>query len=348
MEPFVFLFVYLLCVWLISAHITDENKRIRHQCVLSFLGLLFYLGFHSPTLGIDIENAYVPAFEMSSTDFIHPESIFAFEKGFVVYMSLVKCVTSSPQVYLFISAFIILLPIFYLIYEKSKIKMLSIIIYASWQLYVFSFSGLRQAIAVSIVCLGYKFIYEKKLIYFLGLVVLATFIHTSALLSVVAYPLFWSNINKKLLLISGTIFIIALVSSHQILELAANIVFRGEAYSSKLSNVEYGGIGLAFVYVAWVVFDLIVDKSVTNRYLPFFILLTAIQFTGMYSNNISRIGYYFIPFMIIGIPNAIHTQNNIINRRFMIFGVVSVVIFFFFYSIRGGIYGIIPFSFFWQ
>lgn len=168
MTAFIILYCYLFLAWCFSRNIKDNNKRKEIQCIFSACGLIFLLGLHSPTLGCDVAGAYVPAFERVGTKPIisTDDSIFGFELGYMNYMVLIRQITDDPQWFLFVSSLIIVIPIVFLFYKYSENVMFSIIIYTSWYLYYFAFSGLRQSIAISICALATIFIFKRKLLFF--------------------------------------------------------------------------------------------------------------------------------------------------------------------------------------
>ena len=352
MTAFVSLYCYLFIIWMISQNIKDIKERRTFQSVASALGLLFLLGFHSPALGCDVAGSYIPAFERMGTQFVTSidDSIYGFELGYMNYMALIHHFTDDAQVFLFITALIILIPIIVLIYKYSKNVMLSILIYTSWYLYYFSFSGLRQAMAIGICAIATNFLFKRKLLPFVAIVYLASLFHTSALLFLLVYPMYVYRykISNKKLFILGILAICILVFFQGSMRFVAMILFGSESrYVESLENSEFGGVTIALIYLAFALFQMFVDKKNSNPYLPILFFLAAIQMTGMYSQTIPRLTYYFIPIFSLSFPQALNAINK--NMRFMYQSALLILFVSFFIMQASSHYlDVTPFKFFWE
>ena len=349
MAAFVFLYIYLFFIWLASNNIVDKLNKRRFQCVASGFGLIFLLGLHSPTLGCDIVGSYAPAFERTGQDFIasEEESIFGFELGFMNYMALVHHITDDVQMFLFISSIIIVVPVIYVIYMKSRNVMMSVMIYVSWYLYYFSFSGLRQSIAISVCAIATIFIFKKKILPFVLIVIGASFIHTSALLFILAYALYNYKISNKKILLAGTLLIAVLLVFKGSMSVVAEIIFGADSrYGSQLENSEFGGFTIAIVYFIFTIFQMYISKN-DNKYITILMFLTIIQTTGIYSQTIPRLAYYFVPLFALSFPEAIKEEANQ-KRKIMQASLLFVFMSFFFMQANSHYLAVTPFKFFWE
>lgn len=347
MEPFILLYTYFFCVWFLTLKISNEKAKKKAQVLYSFIGLLFLLGFKDPFLGSDMAS-YIPAFDNREASFsLEPDYVYGFEIGFLNYMSLVKMISSDNQVFILISALVILIPIAILIYKYSKNPMISIFIYTSWYLYYFSFSGLRQAIAVSICVIATLFMLRKRLIPFILTTVLASTIHTSALVFLFAYPLYWLKISTKVKLFAFFGMLLVLLMFKDIISLVADIVFRDNHYSGHINTATTGGVTIAIVYMFFALFQIFYNKNGTNPYISILLLISTIQFTGGYSQTIPRIAYYFLPLFALSFPEALSAIND---KTRSIYTAVLIVLFisFFFLQASSHYLEVVPFRFFWE
>lgn len=94
---------------------------------------------------------------------------------------------TSYQVIFALMNFIIDFFIFKYIKVQSKNLPLSLLIFMFGGFFAFSLSGMRQSIGVSIALYSIKYIYQKKPIRFVILILLASLFHTSALIFVLFY-----------------------------------------------------------------------------------------------------------------------------------------------------------------
>lgn len=350
MTAFIILYIYLFFIWCATNKIKERKLKRRVQCVASACGLIFLLGFHSPTLGCDVAGAYVPAFERVGTKFITStdDSIFGFELGYMNYMVLIHRITDDPQWFLFISSLLIVIPIIYLLYKYSENVMFSIIIYTSWYLYYFAFSGIRQSIAISICAIATVFIFQKKLLPFLAFVYIASKFHTSALFFVLTYPLYNYKISNKKILIIGIFLLIVLIAAQNVMSIVADLIFGVDSrYSTQLDNSTFAGFTMALVYFIFTIFQMYVTPIKQNNFIPILMLLTIIQSTGIYSQTIPRLAYYFVPMFSMSFPIALKTLKKPLQLNMQVLFIVLFISFFMMQA-NGHYLDVTPFKFFWE
>lgn len=347
---FILLFIYLFIIWGFTCKSNTPKTRFR-QCILAGLGLLLLLGLHSPELGVDIRESYSKAFDFVDISFIfNNDTIYGFERGFIIYMAILKYITNDFQLFLFISAIIVLVPILILIYKHSENVMFSIIMYSSWIIYYFSFSGIRQSIAISITVIASIFLLNKKIVTFILFVLLASYIHTSALFFLLVYPLYWLKPSDKKVIIIGSVGIFFMLVSKQIIIFIANLIFGADnRYASQIENSSFGGVTFAIIYLLFVLLLAFLNKNKknNNHFTPIVMLLCIVQFTGLYSSVMSRIGYYLIPIFILAITNALSLTKRP-EKNILKIGVLSLSLLLFFIQAKEGLYEIVPFKFFWE
>lgn len=90
------------------------------------------------------------------------------------------------------------------VYKYSENRFESLIIYLAL-FYFPSLSTIRQAAAVVIILLGYKYIREKKLLMYIFTVVIAMGFHVYAFVGVLLYPLYYMSI--PMLIVLGSVFV---------------------------------------------------------------------------------------------------------------------------------------------
>ena len=186
MDIFVLMYVLLFLIWGISANMKESTGR-KFSSSGSFLVLWLIQSLRSTSTGTDLK-AYIPFFDSSGS--MQIGEIYRatnMEFGYQIYNELIShFISTNPNVFLAITAFIAIAPIAYIIYKYSRTPSLSFIIFASLIVYLFDFSGLRQAIAIGITALSFSFVVKKKIIPFALLVFLASTIHTSSILFLIA------------------------------------------------------------------------------------------------------------------------------------------------------------------
>lgn len=346
MTPFILLFIYLFVVWYFSANIQNNKTRRVRQCVLSCVGLIIVLGLHSPKQGIDVENAYIPLFHYVDGNFSF-EQYLGYEPMFYNYVSLIKRFTNQEQMFLFVTATLTVIPILYFFKKESKNPIFSIIFYVSWVLFHFSFSGIRQAMAVSIVSIAYIYMFQRRYIVFIIIVIGAALIHTSALLAILALPLFCIKLkDNKWFTIFIAFAFISLILPNVLVSIIAFIFSDTGRYQNDIEGLRGGGFTLALVYLFFsFVVSFLKRKDNERSYVQFILLLFVVQLLGMRSDVATRIGYYFLPLLYVIYPNAIEQ-----SKHPKTYALLSCLLFisFFFYAYSGGYLNVLPLKMCWE
>lgn len=346
MTPFVLLFIYLFSIWYFSMNIRKIEARRVCQCVYSCIGLILILGLHSPKQGIDVEGAYIPLFHYVDGSFSF-EQYCGFEPMFYNYVSLIKRFTNQEQVFLFITATITVVPILYFFKKESKNPIFSIIFYASWVLFHFSFSGIRQAMAVSIVSIAYIFLVQRRYIVFIAIVIGTALIHTSALLAIIALPLYCIKLNDAKWYVIFILFAVVTLAIPSVLVTIIDFIFSDSGrYQNDLENLRGDGFTLSLVYLFMALMVSFFNRNSKNEsYVQFVLLLFVIQLLGMRSDVATRIGYYFLPILYVIYPNATEQSKNP-----KMYALLSCFLFisFFFYAYSGGYLNVLPLKMCWE
>ena len=274
------------------------------------------------------------------------------------YMMSFRSITDNTQLFLAFSAGITLIPLFYLIYKKSSYALLSLFVYfilPNDQGYIFTMTGMRQALAATIVMFEFYAYEKKKWIVVPLLAVTAFFVHNSSIIAALGLLIMsFVKINKKigviLLLISvflmlvsvSTADIFSLISKSQLI----NIEFI-EDYSSYSTYLE-GEYNITFVQTLFLVIPIIMmiilllqnPKVLETIYARLYIfggvLLCAMSQVPM----ISRYYMYFILTEVFLIPEIYRSRENINNKQLCVTLIVmqAVILFWYLYvNYRNGL-----------
>lgn len=355
MWVFIFMYIIFAIIGFISKSDYFNRKQI---CFLCFLLLWIIQALRSTTVGHDSFNTYLPAFSMLNidrfSDIFSQTVLYNWEKGYVLYESFINYFTKNENLFLAITSAVVLMPISNMIKRYSETPWLSFVIFASLIIYHFSFSGLRQAIAIAITCYSVRYIEEGKIVPFLFFVFLATQFHTSAIVFVIAYPL--SRIDFTYIRGVLVVLMIALlfITIEPLLDFIRPILFGDSKYSS-YNEAGGGAIGLTLFYIVLTFFSLIklYSKDVNHKMISLFawmtILVLAFQPLALISDVADRVGYYFLPFYSIAIPNALSRFNcDIEIKKILTIGLFVLMVATFFYCNAGGYLEVIPYRFFWE
>src|SRR5699024_11372248 len=105
----------------------------------------------------------------------------------------------------------------FFIYKYSVNVVLFLFLFISLYLYLFSFNEIRQAIAMSILVMGFHLILERKFLRYFIVVLVATLFHETAILMLLLYFIYYFKFDIKNVLAILFIFILSFISVESII-----------------------------------------------------------------------------------------------------------------------------------
>ncbi len=121
-----------------------------------------------------------------------------------------------------------------LILRYSVNPAMSLIVFLTLGLYAFSFSGLRQTLALAVIMCTYPYLKEKKLLRFILCVVVAALFHRTALIFLVAYPIYRLQAKIRNLIFIVLAGAVVLVNANAITRLYLSVAGAEDDYSRYL------------------------------------------------------------------------------------------------------------------
>ena len=203
MEPYIVLIGFIFLFWFFSGIYPNPKHNNIFLC-LTFIYLYLFCSVRSFEVGRDVPG-YIQMYEKTATVPWSDWDYVYFESGYIALMKICNIAGLSAREFFFVIYSVILFPIYLFVKKRSPLPLLSVIIYISFQFFVFDLTGLRQAIGMSICMLAYIVASEKKsmrnLSGFILLVCLAATFHTSALIFLFAYPVMKMPMNRRMIII---------------------------------------------------------------------------------------------------------------------------------------------------
>lgn len=171
----------------------------------SMLPFFFVAAFRAPSVGIDTWKNYIPTFNfiVEYKRYVHvmPILMQKYSIGFAYIFNLLAQMTSHSQVIFILGSFVIVFFTFAAIYQQSKNKYISIILFLITGAFLLSMNGMRSYMACAIVLFSLKYIYNKNFLKFLIFILIASSVHSSAIIFILLYPLYNYRINSAQILI---------------------------------------------------------------------------------------------------------------------------------------------------
>lgn len=346
---------------LINNLIRLRNKN-KYFVVLVTLIMLGISGLRHMSVGTDLiayNRQFIKISYMSSF-----AEVFTSQKNFgyaLFNILIIKMFGSNYQIFLFIIAVVSMISLGITIYKYSPSPYISFLLYMALGFYDFTFSGLKQTLALAFIMLSYKYVCEKKPVKFTFMVALGATFHLSAIIFLPAYYIAHRKWTTGYACIMAFVYSIILLFRGQI------AVFLAELYketSHGFSAEKFIG-GKSIIILLFIVMGLVLNKTNLNKsknYMALFnIMLISfiIQTLSIYSHNFTRLNFYYFQFAILYIPVMIEnyntsahklTSNRVSEKTIMKVILIILTILYYLRWINNEIapHGILPYKTFWQ
>lgn len=251
------------------------------------------------------------------------------DAGYVVVEKLFSYLSTDYQVYLIFVATAIFVPIIRLVYkntERIEDIWLALLIYYALFYHFFSVTGIRQTIATAICLYSIDYIRKKRLWAFMICVILAVFIHKTAL---IFFPFYWIyNMKKVKLLFIGSIvaFPVMTVMGYEFTTQLA-LLSGSENYIGYADEGSRGAINLILFYFCVCLIAFLKYKNNSDFLFKHCSVFNAVSMGLMLfplsfnSPNLVRLTQYYSIYILV-----IFGYINIPKKRFSRGVVLSIII----------------------
>lgn len=366
-------FIYALGVFLLF-HIQPKNypllqetnaniKKRQNRCLfLAILVLILIFGLRDVSVGVDtkqykirfLQTAYMDGLDTSQEEY-----------GFSYIGYLFHKAGLSWQVYLFTLSVFMVGVLGYFIYQYSNTPWLSIWIFMFIEPFPMYMTGLRQSLAVSLCLLALMLLLSEKpnwikIPLFLGMVYLASTIHTSAFVFYIMILLVNIRLTRRqtvcLLLICVSVLLYAdqlegfiekiLPARYEDYELLG---MNGEKYKQNPLVMIVAVMQTAFClfFNTKIGEDGKYDK-ITSMLFVMSCFNVMFKMLNLSNNQIGRIVYYFANANVVLIPQSIAGIKDKSTKMFAVLAIALCALLYFLISIPGGTTEIDHYLFFWQ
>lgn len=350
---------YFLLVGAPAAVSLTENSYTKQRVNRLVIDLFFsiwiiLLVFRHKTVGSDLslyEWYFSACADMSWLDLLELEM----EPGYLLMSNVLQFVGLGFRSAIVCAALAGIIPIWKLYRENcSEYAFLSIVTFLAIGLFGIYFSAIRQTMAIGFVLPVYKYTKEKKLLHVLGLVLCATLFHSSAIVLLLFYPVYYFKLRSLHgLLMLFPLFFLIYIFRVPIFTQAINLVVN--VYGFSIS--ETGAFTTLLLFGVILVYSFTVTKNSaldedTNGLRNMLIVCIVIQIFSGINTLVMRINYYFMLFIPILIPRLIVHANekNVRIAKFSVIVMASFFTVYYFYKAYTGLdyMNIYPYLAFWQ
>ena len=204
------MYVYIIILLILGLQILlfnptgKNNKYCKIAFVITIIGLALIAGLRGYSVGHDtsnyaniFHNIGALKFDMLLTQKIYP----GMESGYVWLCWIFARISYNFRWFLVVTALFEFAAVGIWIWRNSDKPFISLFVFVC-MFYTFFLTGIRQCIAVSILLFSYEDVKNKKLLWFICKVLLASLFHQSALIFIVVYILSYFKKPNKFIIAS--------------------------------------------------------------------------------------------------------------------------------------------------
>ena len=358
MWPYVLLILIPILVQYIglsrtTIRIVSGDTRKSRNAMIVFWSLLFILlVLRHESVGIDLSTYHV-IFDYIAQSSWADGLLRSAEVVYSLMNKLVSLFSNDFRWILLITAVLSVVFIAKAYTKYSPDAVLTIALFIVTPNFILLFSGLRQAIAISLGFVAFEFVRKKKLGAFLLIVLLAILFHTSAFMILFMYPLYHVKITRKWLLWVVPSMLVVFIFNKQVFGfLSVLSVFTKYDFSIEST----GAYTMIIVYALFAVFAYVIPEdndldADTLGMRNFLLLAVMLQMFAPLHNLAMRMNYYYIAFIPLVIPRIVKCRSKRWNQVAIVAEYVMIAFFlayFFISAPKDNSLNTFPYHFMWE
>ncbi len=263
---------------------------------------------------------------------------------------LIGNVVGSYQAFLLAASVICVYPLWYFYKRESENQLLTIALFLTVSPFMMYFSGIRQAWAMSIGVFTWYAVKNKKLVWFVAIVLIAMQFHTSAFMLFLMYPLYYAKITKKWLWFVVPCMVAVYIFRTPIFNFLFTLLWQEYDATDATGAVTILILLIMFGLYSYILqADQDLDKD-TIALRNILLLSIVIQIFAMLHPLSMRMNYYFLLFTPILIPKIANRSKKRFSQIAQL-SVLVMTVYFIYYFLNGvitdndalNIYPYIPF-----
>ena len=303
-----------------------------------FLGIVIFscallMGVRGGEVGVDT-NSYQEIFDNISKsgfwDIVANRDDSRMEIGYALLMKVCSCIINNYFFFQIVVSFLFCFGMGKFIRDNSENIVMSTVIFVGSGIFLQAFGITRQYLAVVLVANSWTYLKEKRVIRSSLLIILAATVHNSAILFFIAIVVYLLK-EKKLLLNLAPIAIVIVALNYEgiinaIISLSGDTFEKYNMYlGNSLARISAGGITVMWIIIGILSIYVVYQKSQISSSQKieaiFSFSYVIFSFLGIYFNYADRVGYYFMPFILLTFPVAQRILNRIQLKRIYTAGV---------------------------
>lgn len=332
------------------------QKRNKMTFFMFFFCFFVLLALRDISVGSDLRTYELIYERCCGLKFSNLQSL-NLEIGYTYYSKAISLVSENYRFFLIVTALVTLFPIYKLYTKENRYSILMILLFINMPCFLMIFSGLRQALAISIGVFAYMALENKRYVLSALLIFLASKFHISAFVLILIYPMFFLKIKTKHLLYIVPIMLLIYVYRAPLL--LSSWGFLPEKYLVFYGDIqETGAFGMLLLFLIFLAFSFVIlDEAVMSPKDYFMrnilLVVTIFQFFVPIHGLIQRASYYFLIFVPISIVSVVQAPKKYLKNISDVAVLVMVCFFtlYFFYNASfstDNLLNVFPYKFFWS
>lgn len=234
--------------------------------------------------------------------------------GFMMLLKLIHHLTDGDfQMVLVVIAVITHVILGYMVWRYSPAPWLSFAVWNCMALYIFGFSAIKQALAMSLVMLSFVAISRKNQILYIVIMALAWFVHVPSLIFLPAYWLAQMRVKWSTVLFYVLLGVLLYVFKDQFVAFISSFYYEEDEVF-----VFSGEIGSRFIMLlGFALFGILFRGFSDPDYEKLFhimVIAALLQMLAGFDNIFTRMADYYFQFSVLYIPMTFVAGKNAIQR----------------------------------
>lgn len=305
----------LLAVMMIAFLYGNSGSLVRRRgkkaCIIMITAILAcFSGFRSWWMG-DLIKYYTLFLSCNGPDWQGYVSLGENNVGIRYLFRLVGQLGLKYEVAIFTIAAFSAIALGVIVHKYSPSPFWSYTMWIAMGFYMFTYSGLKQTIAMAFLMLALIGIMENRFWLFLGMNLLAGWFHAPSLVFLIAYPFSRMEFDKKYLVTIIGLMAVVFVLRGPIVGFMSELYYED---SDGLTAAE--GIGGRFLMMAFIMMLSIVLRPlrkgdvVYNKVFNIMVVAMALQIFSAFDNNFTRLADYYFQFVVLFMPLMLQNAQN--------------------------------------
>lgn len=340
-----------------------DYRYYRKNCIAAVTAIMTcFTGLRSWWMG-DLIKYYTLYLGCNSEDWVSRVFEDYANIGIRLFFKAAGSLGISYDVCLFLIAALTAITLGILVYRYSPGPYWSYLMYISMGIYLFTYSGLKQTVAMALIILAAIGILEDRPGKFLFWTLMATLFHMPAAIFIVAYPIAKKKMDRYYVLILLIAMACVFVFRDQIVGWFSEAYYEDETkyYAKKTIG------GRALMMALFIVAGLILRPAqrgdrIYSQVVNLMVVAAIIQTFSVYDNVFTRLADYYYQFVVLHMPMMLESSDHQLKmhtpyrvRRYTLRSyrtawvlVTLFALWFYYNTVSGGGETLVNYRFFWE